>query len=98
MDEVDGMSSGDRGGMAELITLIKKTQVPILCLCNDASHQKIRSLITYCLHIPFRRYLSYLFIFSFLFFSTSCSFLSVLILYWKNKQTNKQKSDQQHCR
>lgn len=27
MDEVDGMSSGDRGGMAELIQLIKKTKV-----------------------------------------------------------------------
>lgn len=27
MDEVDGMSSGDRGGMAELILLIKKTKV-----------------------------------------------------------------------
>lgn len=27
MDEVDGMSSGDRGGMAELISLIKKSKV-----------------------------------------------------------------------
>lgn len=27
MDEVDGMSAGDRGGMAELIQLIKNTQV-----------------------------------------------------------------------
>ena len=27
MDEVDGMSSGDRAGMAELILLIKKTKV-----------------------------------------------------------------------
>jgi hypothetical protein len=27
MDEVDGMSSGDRGGMAELISFIKKTRV-----------------------------------------------------------------------
>jgi hypothetical protein len=29
MDEVDGMSAGDRGGMAELIQLIKKTKVGI---------------------------------------------------------------------
>jgi hypothetical protein len=32
MDEVDGMSSGDRGGIAELILLIKHTQVCILLL------------------------------------------------------------------
>ena len=30
MDEVDGMSSGDRGGMAELIKIIKKSKVPII--------------------------------------------------------------------
>jgi len=30
MDEVDGMSSGDRGGMAKLIDLIKKTKVTYL--------------------------------------------------------------------
>jgi len=35
MDEVDGMSSGDRGGMAVLIGLIKDTKVPIACICND---------------------------------------------------------------
>jgi len=29
MDEVDGMSSGDRGGNAELIQMIKKTKVII---------------------------------------------------------------------
>jgi replication factor C subunit 1 len=27
MDEVDGMSAGDRGGVAALISLIKKTKV-----------------------------------------------------------------------
>lgn len=32
MDEVDGMSSGDRGGMAELIQLIKKTKASIFGL------------------------------------------------------------------
>jgi len=35
MDEVDGMSSGDRGGIAVLIQLIKETRVPIVCICND---------------------------------------------------------------
>ena len=27
MDEIDGMSAGDRGGIVELTSLIKKTQV-----------------------------------------------------------------------
>jgi len=58
MDEVDGMSSGDRGGVAELIALIKKTQVPIICICNDASSPKIRSLFQYCLSLPFKRLLT----------------------------------------
>lgn len=55
MDEVDGMSSGDRGGMAQLITLIKKTKVPIICICNDRSSPKVRSLANHCLDLRFKR-------------------------------------------
>ena len=51
MDEVDGMSAGDRGGIAELITLIKKTRTPIICMCNDRSNAKIRSLATHCIDL-----------------------------------------------
>lgn len=42
MDEVDGMGGSDRGGIQELIQLIKKTRVPIIAICNDRQHQKIR--------------------------------------------------------
>ena len=56
MDEVDGMSSGDRGGLAELILLLKKTRVPIICICNDRSSPKVRSLANYCLDLHLRRY------------------------------------------
>ena len=35
MDEVDGMSSGDRGGITAIINLIKTSKVPIICICND---------------------------------------------------------------
>ena len=35
MDEVDGMSSGDRGGVTAIIDMIKKTKIPIICICND---------------------------------------------------------------
>src|SRR6185437_12339540 len=55
MDEVDGMSAGDRGGMAELIALIKQSKVPIICCCNDRSSPKIRSLANHCLDLRLRR-------------------------------------------
>nr|XP_042141348.1 replication factor C subunit 1 [Peromyscus maniculatus bairdii] len=46
MDEVDGMAgSEDRGGIQELIGLIKHTKIPIICMCNDRNHPKIRSLV-----------------------------------------------------
>ena len=57
MDEVDGMSSGDKGGVAELISLInpnkgkrkkdKKVlpyQNPIICICNDEKDKKLQDL------------------------------------------------------
>lgn len=49
MDEVDGMAGNeDRGGVQELIQLIKSTRIPIICMCNDRNHPKIRSLANYC--------------------------------------------------
>ena len=49
MDEVDGMAGNeDRGGVAELIALLKTTKVPVIAMCNDRNHQKIRSLANHC--------------------------------------------------
>lgn len=54
MDEVDGMAGNeDRGGVAELIRLIKETKIPIICICNDRAHPKIRSLTNYCYDLRF---------------------------------------------
>ncbi|NP_001267861.1 replication factor C large subunit [Hydra vulgaris] len=54
MDEVDGMAgTEDRGGMQELIQLIKKTKIPIICMCNDRNHPKVRSLSNYCFDLRF---------------------------------------------
>jgi replication factor C subunit 1 len=55
MDEVDGMSSGDRGGIASIINMIKNTKVPIICICNDRSAEKIRSLAGHCYDIKFHK-------------------------------------------
>ncbi|CAI0447580.1 unnamed protein product, partial [Linum tenue] len=55
MDEVDGMSAGDRGGVADLIASIKISKVPIICICNDRYSQKLKSLVNYCLPLNFRK-------------------------------------------
>uniref|UniRef100_A0A1I8F3M7 G_PROTEIN_RECEP_F3_4 domain-containing protein n=1 Tax=Macrostomum lignano TaxID=282301 RepID=A0A1I8F3M7_9PLAT len=43
------------GGVAELIQLIKASQVPIICICNDRNHMKMRSLANYCFDLRFQR-------------------------------------------
>lgn len=55
MDEVDGMSAGDRGGVADLIASIKISKIPIICICNDRYSQKLKSLVNYCLTLNFRK-------------------------------------------
>uniref|UniRef100_A0A2M4AG53 Replication factor C subunit 1 n=1 Tax=Anopheles triannulatus TaxID=58253 RepID=A0A2M4AG53_9DIPT len=56
MDEVDGMAGNeDRGGMQELIALIKESHIPIICMCNDRNHPKIRSLVNHCFDLRFNR-------------------------------------------
>ncbi|KAG2373090.1 hypothetical protein C9374_012822 [Naegleria lovaniensis] len=55
MDEVDGMSSGDRGGVAELVQIIKQTRVPIICIANDRSKPNLKTLIANCLDVKFSR-------------------------------------------
>ncbi|XP_030643880.1 replication factor C subunit 1 isoform X2 [Chanos chanos] len=56
MDEVDGMAGNeDRGGIQEMIGLIKQSKIPIVCMCNDRNHQKIRSLANYCFDLRFQR-------------------------------------------
>ncbi|GFP89460.1 replication factor c subunit 1 [Phtheirospermum japonicum] len=53
MDEVDGMSAGDRGGVADLIASIKMSKIPIICICNDRYSQKLKSLVNHCLLLNF---------------------------------------------
>ncbi|KAH6934569.1 hypothetical protein HPB50_025434 [Hyalomma asiaticum] len=39
----------------EMIALIKSTRIPIICICNDRSHPKMRSLVNYCFDLRFQR-------------------------------------------
>ncbi|KAI9281040.1 replication factor RFC1 C terminal domain-containing protein, partial [Sporodiniella umbellata] len=55
MDEVDGMSAGDRGGSVELASQIKKSKIPVICICNDIRSTKVAPLLKVCFDARFRR-------------------------------------------
>ncbi|KAK9474241.1 replication factor RFC1 C terminal domain-containing protein, partial [Dipodascopsis tothii] len=55
MDEVDGMSAGDRGGVGQMVALCKTTHIPIVLICNDYSLPKMRPFDRAAFHMPFRR-------------------------------------------
>lgn len=52
-DEVDGMSSGDRGGLQALANLIDKASIPVICICNDRNNRKLQILAKRSIDIKF---------------------------------------------
>jgi replication factor C subunit 1 len=54
-DIVDGMGGSDRGGIQELIKVIKISKTPIICICNDRQCQKIKSLANHCYDVRVKR-------------------------------------------
>ena len=55
MDEVDGVSSSDRGGLPALIKIIKVTKMPIVCIANDVGNRKIQTLKNHSLDLRFQK-------------------------------------------
>ncbi|WFD27648.1 DNA replication factor C complex subunit Rfc1 [Malassezia nana] len=55
LDEVDGMSGGDRGGIGAINALIRKTQVPIICICNDRRNPKMQPLYSTTFNMTFSK-------------------------------------------
>ncbi|KAK2465145.1 hypothetical protein APHAL10511_002837 [Amanita phalloides] len=55
MDEVDGMSAGDRGGVGALNALIKKSKVPIICIANDKQSLKLKPLLQTTFSLTFSK-------------------------------------------
>jgi len=55
MDEVDGMSTGDRGGIGELARVIASCVFPIICIANERGTPRLRPLASCCLDIRFQR-------------------------------------------
>lgn len=55
MDEVDGMSGSDRGGVGALAAVCKKTQIPMILICNERKQPKMRPFDFVTYDLPFRR-------------------------------------------
>lgn len=55
MDEVDGMSAGDRGGVGALAAIAKKTQIPLILICNERRLPKMKPFDHITYELPFRR-------------------------------------------
>lgn len=52
VDEADGVTATDFGGLQELILLIEKTKFPVIVTCNDVWQNKFSSLRSKCELIP----------------------------------------------
>ena len=55
MDEVDGMSAGDRGGVGALAAVCKKTNIPMILICNDRRLPKMKPFDHVTYDLPFRK-------------------------------------------
>ncbi|KAK4098263.1 DNA replication factor C, large subunit [Parathielavia hyrcaniae] len=55
MDEVDGMSAGDRGGVGALAKFCKKTDVPLVLICNERRLPKMKPFDHVAFDIKFQR-------------------------------------------
>ena len=53
MDEVDGMSTGDRGGLQELVKYVDNAINPVICICNDRDSSKFNTLAKRSVDIKF---------------------------------------------
>ncbi|MCS7112368.1 MAG: replication factor C large subunit [Nitrososphaerota archaeon] len=55
LDEVDGMSEEDRGGLKAIVEVLERTRQPIVLTANDAWDPKLTPLRSVCLMIEFKR-------------------------------------------
>lgn len=55
MDEVDGMSAGDRGGVGALAAVCKKSRIPMILICNERKLPKMKPFDGCTYELAFRR-------------------------------------------
>lgn len=53
IDEVDGISSTERGATRTLIDIVRKSSFPVVFIANDPWIPKLRTLRNYCTHVKF---------------------------------------------
>ncbi|MFH8080492.1 MAG: replication factor C large subunit [Candidatus Aenigmatarchaeota archaeon] len=53
IDEIDGLTLEDKGGINEILKLIKDSQHPIVFIANDVWNKKISKIKEICVEIPF---------------------------------------------
>lgn len=52
-DEIEGISTGDRGGIGAIVDLAKTAKVPIICICSDLSDPRFVPLTKASLSVGF---------------------------------------------
>ena len=57
VDDLDAMVTGgaDRGGVPQVLAFIKISKIPVICVCNDANHRSLKTLVGQCMHIRMQR-------------------------------------------
>lgn len=55
LDEVDGVSSKDRGGITAIIEILKNSKNPIILTANDLYAQNISGIRNYCENLQFKK-------------------------------------------
>lgn len=55
MDEVDGLSAGDRGGVGAMAAIAKKSFIPIIFICNERKQPKMKPFDFVTYDLGFRR-------------------------------------------
>ncbi|KAM3522034.1 hypothetical protein NHJ13051_005916 [Beauveria bassiana] len=55
MDEVDGMSGGDRGGVGAMAKFCKKTEIPLILICNERRLPKMKPFDHVAFDVRFNR-------------------------------------------
>jgi replication factor C large subunit len=56
IDEIDGLAGReDKGGVREIISIIKKSSYPVILTANDPWNKRLRSLRQYCQLVQFKK-------------------------------------------
>ncbi|KAI5160305.1 replication factor C subunit 1 [Nematocida ausubeli] len=55
MEEIENMTSSDRGGLQEVLNLFKETKIPIILTANNKNSQNIKTVLTKCKVISYSK-------------------------------------------